>query len=156
MKALFKFFIVLFFLLLCRTGYTQSTLEYAALLSGQSAVSSIKKGKGPVPQGVDSAGVLSKGSALLRQAGSSFDATGTSPDQEKQAAPGEAKVGMPKVLEIETKPSAPEGENDIVKVYLKSGQVIEGKLVERGDDHVKVDCVGVAVTYFNEEIDKVV
>jgi hypothetical protein len=129
--------IALFFFLLCCAGYAQSTLEYAALLSRQSAVGSVKKEKAPVPQGADSAGVLLRGGALLQQAGQ------------------QAGAGFGVAPEPETKPAVAEGEKGLVKVYLKSGQVIEGKLVEQGDDHVKVEAEGIVVTYFNEEIDKI-
>jgi len=152
MKALFA---VLFFLLLCWAGYAQSTLEYATLLSRQSVAGSVKKEKGPVPQGADSAGALLRGSALLQQAGSGFGVADTSSAQGKQAVSDEPKA-EPKVLEPVTKPATAENEGGLVKVYLKSGQVIEGKLVEQGNDHVKVEANGIVVTFFNEEIDKIV
>ncbi|MBU1726786.1 MAG: hypothetical protein KJ880_04065 [Candidatus Omnitrophica bacterium] len=38
---------------------------------------------------------------------------------------------------------------------LKDGKQIEGKILERGNDSVKIDIAGVEVTYFNDEIDKI-
>lgn len=93
----------------------------------------------------DSAGALSRGSTLLQQTGSGLNVADT-PKVEPKVEP--------KVIEPETKPSASEEEKGLTKVYLKSGQVIEGKLIERGDDYVKIDCGGIAVTYFDEEIKK--
>ena len=41
-------------------------------------------------------------------------------------------------------------------VVLKSGKQVEGKILERTDDHVKIDAgVGVAVTYYADEIDSI-
>ncbi len=150
MKAFLKFFIAVFFLLLCRAGYAQSTLEYATLLTRQAATGANKeKGANIATSAVkgvygDSAGALSRGSALLQQAGQ--PAGDSSGDAVTSAQPPSA--------EPEDEPVA-EDESENVKVYLESGQVIEGKLIERGDDYVKVESNGIVVTYFNEEIDKV-
>lgn len=38
------------------------------------------------------------------------------------------------------------------KIYLNSGSVIEGKIVETGSDSVKIDVGGVPVTYYKDEI----
>jgi hypothetical protein len=38
-------------------------------------------------------------------------------------------------------------------VYLKSGNKVEGKIIEKSDDYLKVDIAGVAVTYFWDEIE---
>ncbi len=40
-------------------------------------------------------------------------------------------------------------------ITLKSGQEIEGNIVERLDDSVKMESFGVEVTYFMDEIDKI-
>ncbi|MFH0941247.1 MAG: hypothetical protein V1840_05270 [Candidatus Omnitrophota bacterium] len=138
MKALFT---VLFVLLFCRVGYAQSTLEYATLLTRQAAAGANReKGANVATSAVNevyssSAGALSRGSALLQQAGAGF---GLEPETKTAAVE-----------------AAAENESGLIKVYLKSGQVIEGKLVEQGDDRVKVESNGIVVTYFNEEIDKI-
>lgn len=41
-------------------------------------------------------------------------------------------------------------------VVLKSGKTVEGKLIEKTDKYVKIDFQGVPVTYFVDEIEKVV
>jgi len=43
----------------------------------------------------------------------------------------------------------------VVKVILKNGQILEGKFLEKGQNYLKVDCAGVCVTYFNDEIERV-
>ena len=40
-------------------------------------------------------------------------------------------------------------------ITLKSGKQIEGNILSKSDDSVKIDIVGVEVTYFNDEIDKI-
>lgn len=37
-------------------------------------------------------------------------------------------------------------------VILKSGKTIEGKIIERTDDYVKIDFMGVILTYFLDEV----
>lgn len=41
-------------------------------------------------------------------------------------------------------------------VYLKNGSTVTGKFVLRNDDSVKIDVSGVTLTYYNDEIDRVV
>jgi len=40
-------------------------------------------------------------------------------------------------------------------IVLKSGQTIEGKIIEKTDKYIKIDFEGVPLTYFMDEIDKV-
>jgi len=40
-------------------------------------------------------------------------------------------------------------------ITLKSGQEIEGKIIEKTDKYLKVDFQGVTITYFNDEIERV-
>ncbi len=42
----------------------------------------------------------------------------------------------------------------MVRVYLKDGRVLEGKLIEEAKDYIKVDIVGIPLTYFKEQIEK--
>jgi len=41
------------------------------------------------------------------------------------------------------------------RIILKSGQVRQGKILERADKYVTVDIEGVAVPYFNEDIERI-
>jgi hypothetical protein len=40
-------------------------------------------------------------------------------------------------------------------IVLKSGKAVEGKIIEKTDKYVKVDFLGVELTYFLDEIDKI-
>jgi len=147
MKA---FFTTIFFLFFCSQGYTQSTLEYATLLTAAAGASK-KKGNDVAASAVngvysDSAAAISRSSSLLQQAGGGRSVADTVAAQGGQAASDGPKPAA----------SAAENASGLVKVYLNSGQVIEGKLIERGEDHVKVETNGIVVTFFNEEIDKIV
>lgn len=42
-----------------------------------------------------------------------------------------------------------------VKVYLKSGHVVKGKIAEQRDNYIKIDLDGIMVTFFKEEIDRI-
>ncbi len=42
-----------------------------------------------------------------------------------------------------------------VKIYLKDGKKIEGKLIEKTDKYVKIDFYGTVITYYNDEIDRI-
>jgi hypothetical protein len=37
-------------------------------------------------------------------------------------------------------------------IFLKSGQKVEGKIIEKNDDYVKLDFFGVQLTYYKDEI----
>jgi hypothetical protein len=41
------------------------------------------------------------------------------------------------------------------KVYLKSGKVVEGKIVSKADGQIKIDFQGTTVTYYSDEIGRV-
>jgi len=43
----------------------------------------------------------------------------------------------------------------IVKVYLKNGMVLTGKLLKDYRDYIKVERVGIALSYFKDEIEKI-
>lgn len=42
-----------------------------------------------------------------------------------------------------------------VKIYLKNGRMVEGRLIEKTDQYIKIDAYGVGVTYYQDEIAKV-
>ncbi len=41
------------------------------------------------------------------------------------------------------------------KVTLKSGKIIEGKIIERADDYLRIDNDGIEVMYLKDEIEKI-
>jgi len=45
--------------------------------------------------------------------------------------------------------------SDRVKVVLNSGTVIEGRLMEQTAEHVRIESAGVAVTFFSDEVSRV-
>lgn len=40
-------------------------------------------------------------------------------------------------------------------VYLKSGKKVEGKIIEKTDEYVKIDFIGVTLTYWMNEVEKI-
>jgi hypothetical protein len=51
---------------------------------------------------------------------------------------------------------APSNLNSSVKVYFKNGKVLEGKLLEENSKYIKLDHLGgVALTYFQDEIERI-
>ena len=42
-----------------------------------------------------------------------------------------------------------------IRVHLKNGNVVEGMLMEQGQEFLRVDVTGVSITYYLEEIQKV-
>jgi len=40
-------------------------------------------------------------------------------------------------------------------VYLKSGRVVEGNIIERSDRQIKIDVNGMTLTYYMDEVDRV-
>jgi len=83
---------------------------------------------------------------------------GTSPDASTQGGAG----GNMSLGQIQEKTEAPAQENKgrikqfspgtRVRVTMKDGETIEGKLVEQNKEYVKVDSVGLPMTYFTELI----
>jgi hypothetical protein len=41
-------------------------------------------------------------------------------------------------------------------IYLKSGKTIEGNLIERANDYIKIEVAGVALTYYSDEISEII
>jgi hypothetical protein len=170
-KKIPVFFSSVFFLALSSSVFAQSMAEYGLLTASVAAAAAAKKSKGQ--QGTqaegtdattgmmskvygDSADALNKGGALLGQVGEGF---GT-PSKEQAPEPTEEKKeeAAPPKEEVTPKEEAapPKEENNLTKLYLKSGSVIEGTVVEKDDNHVKLESFGIAVTYFTEEIEKIV
>jgi len=163
----------------------QSTAEYSTLVSTVAAAAKGKKGSGQGQAGEEGAsagasglaseamtklygessqGLSTKGGALLGQVGEAAPAAPAAPPatppapQENQPSaenqppsPQEAQNPQPqKETSPPETPSAP-----TIKLYLKSGTVVEGELLERTDVYIKVNTAGTPVTYFNEEITRV-
>lgn len=40
-------------------------------------------------------------------------------------------------------------------ILLKNGKTVEGKIIERTDKYIKIDYVGVPITYYNDEIESI-
>lgn len=66
--------------------------------------------------------------------------------EEKTTAGGPEKEISPEAVSIEN--------GSQVKVTLKGGHAVTGKLVENRDDRIQVETSGVPLTYFKEEIEK--
>ena len=151
------------------SAMAQSMLEYSALqtaVAGAAAKDKDEKGQegedASSPGGStlagqatrqlygQTAGLMTREGAVLGQVGSGIAAPGPSVPASFAAgrkAPGEAKATEPESTEIAGEPE--------VKVFLKDGTVVEGRLLERADKHVRIDVVGVPVTYFNEDIARI-
>ena len=141
---------VAIFLFLSGLAETQSTLEYAALTETVAAAAKAKKEKTQNQNQEESqssswgtsniaTGMMTKlygdsNQAMSSKAGSLLGQLG-SPAQNEN--PSNTQTGSS------------------VRIYLKNGRIIQGKLVEQKDDHLKVDLEGVTVTFFKEEIDRI-
>jgi len=147
--------------------YPQSTLEYAGLITRQAAASANKdkdsQSKGPsvsadpasdlASQALkktysDSAALLSKTSSMLGNVG------GPSLKKEEKSEPKvkpekvEIKEALEEVQEIK--------EGQTADIHLKNGKTVTGKLVKQNENSIELECEGVALTYFNDEIEKIV
>jgi hypothetical protein len=49
---------------------------------------------------------------------------------------------------------AASGDAGKVKIYLKSGNVIEARLIEKRADFIKIDFEGTPITYYNDEVER--
>ena len=156
----------LFFFCSLQVSWSQSTLEYAALLTKTAGDGVNKKAKGNQTMEGSGGGLIS-GVDVVNQAEQSMYA-GTSAALSRGAAMMEgvgkapAAAGAPEAApkrDIEkTEPPAEKtkpSDAALDKIYLKSGKVIEGRITEKGDGFLKVDIDGTPVTFFNDEIDKV-
>ncbi len=151
----------------------QSMLEYATLVSATGAAGAAQnkddeQGKDDKGDRVSRAGGLiggtatrlydqsmqtaaQRGGALLGQLGRDVPAGAkekTTSPAASGLADGTQAAQEPVPLE---EPSGP----DLVKVFLRNGQVVEGRLVEQRPDYVRVESAGVVVTFFSDEISRV-
>ena len=174
-----------FFLTVSSLSEAQSTLEYSTLISSVSAAASKakkEKGKdGARQEGQESSGIpgmvsdatqkvygessqlMSKSASILGQVGGGMQAAQAQTPQapEITPAPQETQATEPETKETPATKTTPEEKTSeekkepLTKVYLKNGSVIEGNIVERKDDYIKIDTSGIPVTYFKEEIDRI-
>lgn len=160
----------------------QSTLEYTALTGAVTAAAAAKEEKpkdsggegeeaGQGNRAADVAGeaiakiygesgeaLSTKGAALLGQLG------GTPQAQESAAAAQDApRTAELKMIEFEDQEEPPAGEKkgaadapagQGLRIYLKDGHVVEGKLLEEAGDHYRIQTGGLSLTYFKDEIQK--
>ncbi len=153
----------------------QSAAEYSALTEAVTAAAAAKKAEGAGAEertgreshaageavtkiyGEGGEALSAKGDALLKQLG------GT--PQADAAAESSPRTAEPRMIEFEDQggPAAggggKNGETEIpagqgIRVYLKDGHVIEGKLLEETDARCQVQTGGVPLTYFKDEIQK--
>lgn len=159
----------------------QSATEYSALTEAVTAAAAAKKEKpdgagaeegagqeshaaadaagGAVTKiyGEDGEALSAKGAALLKQLG------GT--PQADAAAESSPRTAEPKMIEFEdlggpaaggggkkNEAEIPAGQG--IRIYLKDGHVVEGKLLEEADGRCQVQTGGVSLTYFKDEIQK--
>ncbi len=147
----------------------QSTLEYGALVTGVAAAA---KGKGdhkdggqgqgeqgPAASGASglAAGVMTglygqSAQAMSSRSGSLIGQLGGGPEAQIPA-PETSQANGPQGAVVQDTPKTVAGTD--VTVYLKSGNVIKGTVTEQTDAYVQVDCAGIPVTYFKEEIDHI-
>ena len=174
--------IILVILLSVFTGsvFAQSVLEHSVLstaagAAGVAAGKDDEKGsqgeEGNAQQGMGVAGkamtdlygegataALSRGGVLMQQVGGGFGMFGMgSPQQEIGSTEDSVEQYVPQetVGEAKSESSPAVEESKTVKVFLRDGKTVEGNLVEKTDEHIKLDILGVAVTYFNEEIERI-
>ncbi len=168
-RAVFFFFVAGCVIFFCFSAYSQSSLEYAALLTKQAA-GSVKKDKGNGPgvfqDGADAAAmafkkVYSDSAAVVSRGGGMLDQVGK-PSQQAESQ-GKENVSEPalgekgEASEDEKSQDAELGAGDqTAEIHLKSGQVIKGSHFKQGDKSAEINCQGVVLTYFNDEIDKIV
>ncbi len=184
-KKIFLFFGWFFVVFFTATfiAKAQSTLEYSTLTSALGGAlaggegNKKEEGKDSSQQGQggatglvggatsrlygESAGAMSsKAGSLLGQVGSGFGA------RQAESSAATSGANKAKIMEFEnekTGTAKAAGEFQIsggesqpyVKVYLKNGSIVEGVLLERRSDSIRVETAGVGVTYFSEEISKI-
>ncbi len=157
-KTFVAFSLVLgFFLTVSGLSEAQSTLEYSTLISSVSAAASKakkEKGKdGARQEGQESSGIPGMVSdATQKVYGESSQLMSKSASMLGQVGGGMQAAQTDTARTPEVKPASQEAKTT---VYLKNGSVIEGNIVERKDDYIKIDTAGILVTYFKEEIDRI-
>lgn len=168
MKTLLYFMAI--FLLLSGLAEAQSTLEYATLTETVAAAAKVKKEKIQNQSQEESqasswgtsnvaSGMMTKlygesGQAMSSKAGSLLGQLG-SPTLPKQTNSENKDSMITNTNPVQNETPSNAQTDSTVKIYLKNGRIIQGKLVEQKDDHLKVDLEGVTVTFFKEEIDRI-
>ncbi|WP_128699193.1 hypothetical protein [Candidatus Velamenicoccus archaeovorus] len=172
---------LVFVFALTDAAQAQSAAEYSALTEAVAAAAAAKKEKPEgtgaekragreSPTAADAAGEAvtkaygedgeafsAKGDTLLKQLGGTPQA-----DASAESSP---RTAEPRMIEFEDRdgPAAggggKNGEAEIpagqgIRVYLKDGHVVEGKLLEEADGRCQVQTGGVSLTYFKDEIQK--
>ncbi len=167
--------VMLFSLMGTAAVSAQSMLEYGALLTatGAAAAAASKddeqgeddKGKGPSRAGglIGSTATrlydqsmqttAQRGGAMLDQLGRGVATP--PPAKEEAASRGATVSGAPAQPAQEPASSLGSSESDLVKVILLSGKVLEGRLVEQTTDYVRIESAGVVVTFFSDEVSRV-
>lgn len=163
----------------------QSTLEYTALTGAVAAAAAAKKekpknseeeteGTGQSKTAADVAGeamakMYGEGAGVLSSKGAGFlSRIGGVPGAQEATAAAEngTRTAQPRLIEFEEQDRAagsaggPKGAAEApaglgIRVFLKDGHVVEGKLLEESADHYRVQTGGLDLTYFQEEIDRV-
>jgi len=177
----FLFGVLVFCLMRAPGASAQSMLEYATLLSAQGAADAAQKKDGKKDddgQGGSSSGegglvgnaarqlydqgmrtAAQRGGALMQQLGAGVSAptaNAPSPAEEEATPSAESAAAAGTQPAQQQGPAEKPPASDAVKVVLQSGQVVEGRLVEKTADYVRIETAGVAVTFFNDEVARVV
>ncbi len=172
--------LVLLYLMGAAPVWAQSMLEYGALLTATGAAGAAaskdkdeeKEGEGDKDKGPSSAGGLigstasrlygqsmqtaaQRGGALLGQLGHGVAMPASPAAKEEAASRGAAVSSAPAQPTGEPEPFLETPEPGLVKIILKTGTVIEGRLVEQTNDFIRLESAGVVVTFFSDEISRV-
>jgi len=160
----------------------QSTLEYTALTGAVTAAAAAEEekpkdsGDGGEGAGQDNTAADVAGEAIAKIYGESGEALstkgaallgrlgGTPQAQEAMAAaPDAPRTAELKMIEFEEQQEPPadgeKGADDVsagqgLRIYLKDGHIVEGKLLEETGDHYRIQTGGLDLTYFKDEIQK--
>lgn len=157
-------------------SYAQSTLEYTALTGAVTAAegAATKKDKnvsadseaemGAAASKVyrGSADFMSKRSSLSGQVGGGIrkEYANAAEEPEGVSSPKEMMQTVLKKAISATGETPPEEKfskpetGGVAKLYLKSGGMVEGRILQRSKSWVQIDVDGVAVTYFSDEINQ--
>lgn len=168
---MYRIILLSFLFILPAVCFAQSTLEYTSLLTAQGGAAAAGAGKkekkengeaGTAGQSsglvggamktiyADTSNTLMKSSSLLGQVGGGAGASAfVSPIKGIERTTADEDLGTNRV---KNEASTDVVANTLVKVRLRSGQVIQGNLIERTGSHIKLEAAGVVVTYFAEEV----
>jgi len=167
-RAVFFFFVNICVVSFCFSAYPQSSLEYATLLTKQAA-GSVNKEKAKESGGIqagsdmatqamkkvyaDSAAVISRGGGMLDQVGAPSQQVESSDTKAVQRSYANSKEI---IAQEDGQDEGQDTGDSVSEIHLKSGQVVKGSHFKQGDKSAEINCQGAVLTYFNDEIDKVV